>query len=176
MSGSKQRKYGMWATTVGLLAASLACGGSLEGDGTSDSEGFAAVSEGDGDSVSESNSSESDSAEEVELGQAEQAWWWNPSFNSSCHDPTGTDSVLAAIAVASAKELRRWQPLVDFKISNSMVVLTDTGKARCADRLCANTQALLDMQNTLAGSAEIRPGVKVSPSTLRDRLTKNYNK
>lgn len=174
MLGLKQSRYGMWATTAGLLAASVACGGSYDGDMTSDPDGFTVASDDelDGDDAADEAAAE---GEQVELGQLEQAWWW-PTFTSSCYDPTGTDSVLAAIAVATAKELRRWQPLLDFKISNNMVVLTDTGKARCADRTCFNTQALLDLQNTAASNVEIRPGVKVSPSTLRDRLTKNYNK
>jgi hypothetical protein len=112
---------------------------------------------------------------EAELGQAQQALWWYPTFTSSCSDPTGTDSVLAALAVSTAQELRRWQPTVDFKVSYYMLALSDTGKARCADGKCFNTQALLDLQRDSAANVQVRPGVKISPSLLRYRLTTNYN-
>jgi hypothetical protein len=110
----------------------------------------------------------------MDLGQTAQPWWsysWN---ESSCSDPTGTDSVLAALAVATAKELRRWQPEDDFKVYYGSLVLTSTGKARCADGKCWNTQALLDLQRDAARYVQVRPGVYVSPSTLRLRLTWNH--
>lgn len=170
MLGFISSKYGMWAVGVGLLASGLACSGGFEDELTSEEGNEAEISDED---VEVAEGAEAD--ENVELGQAQQAWWWSwrPSFSSSCSDSTGTDSVLAAIAVATAQELRRWQPLVDFKVSNSMLVLTDVGKARCADRTCFNTQALLDFQKD-GSNAQVRPGVRVSPSGLRSRLTKNW--
>ena len=150
-----------WLATLGFLAAGAGCSGA---------EGFDELAEGD--------LVEPDSEEALELGQVEQAWWsygslssW--SLSSSCSDPTGTDSVLAALAVATAQELRRWQPTIDFAVSYDMLVLSTTGKARCADGRCMNTQALLDMQKASTG-IQVRPGVKVSPSTLRYRLKWNY--
>lgn len=134
----------------------------------------------DGAEVLESSEALADDAELSamsggEIGQAEQAlWYWDPSFSSSCSDPTGTDSILAALAVSTARELRRWQPVLDFKVSYNMLALSDTGKARCADRVCANTQALLDLQRDAASVVQVRPGVRNSPSILRTRLTWNY--
>lgn len=110
-----------------------------------------------------------------EIGQTQQAWWsWSLDYNAiSCFDPTGTDSVLAALAVATASELRRWQPTLDFYVSGGSLQLTPTGKQRCADGECFNTQALLDMQKSYS-RIEVRPGVDVSPSLLRLRLTYNH--
>jgi hypothetical protein len=172
MLGLQNGKYGVWVASMGMLASSLACGGGFD-DTSSDAEGYATDSE---DGSMAAQSSEGAEGDDVELGQTQQALSWRPSFTSSCHDPTGTDSVLAAIAVATAKELRRWQPLVDFKVVNSMVVLTEIGKARCADGQCYNTQALLDLQKDAANKVEIRPGVRLSPKELRERLENNYNK
>lgn len=149
---------GRWLASLVVLASGVACSG---GDGF---EEFA-----------EDNVSSATDVQPFEMGQAEQAWWsygsW--SLESSCSDPTGTDSVLAALAVATAQELRRWQPTLDFQVSNNMLVLSTTGKARCPDGKCMNTQALLDMQKSYS-SIQVRPGVKVSPTTLKYRLTYNY--
>jgi hypothetical protein len=153
--------YGRWLATLGVLGSGLACSGA---------DGF--------DELAEDDVVESDSEAAIELGQAEQAWWTygglsSSYLSSSCSDPTGTDSVLAALAVATAQELRRWQPTIDFQISNDLLALTTTGKARCADGKCMNTQALLDMQKA-STSIQVRPGVKVSPSTLKTRLKWNF--
>lgn len=93
---------------------------------------------------------------------------------SSCFDITGTDPVLAALAVSTATELRRWQPTKDFAIWTGQLALTATGKARCADGKCFNTQALLDLQKDAASKAEIRPGVKANPLLIRTMLLLAY--
>ncbi len=161
MSNGTLGTYGRWLAASGMLASSLACSGAEDFDELA------------GDDVSGYLDEEA-----VELGQIEQAWWsygslssWN--LSSSCHDPTGTDSVLAALAVATAQELRRWQPTIDFQVSNDMLALTTTGKARCVDGRCMNTQAILDMQKA-STTIQVRPGVRVYPSTLRYRLKTNY--
>lgn len=108
-----------------------------------------------------------------ELGQSAQALWGLRYNEPSCYDPTGTDSVLAALAVATATELRRWAPTQDFYVSAGVLRLSSTGKKRCADGMCLNTQALLDMQRS-SSPIEIRPGVKVSPTVLKYRLAYNH--
>jgi hypothetical protein len=167
MVGFMASKYGMWVASVGVLVSAVACGGGFDDELTSGDDSYVS-----GDDAVDAV----DGSDGVELGQTQQALSWWPSFTSSCNDPTGTDSVLAAIAVSTAQELRRWQPTLDFKVSGSSLVLTDAGKARCADGKCFNTQALLDFQKDAAGSVQLRPGVRLSPSGLRDRLTKNWNK
>lgn len=153
---------------VGGLAAAVACGGPGH---AGDEE------EADGSEMFGSGSLAEPAA--AELGQATQELWGYGGYDtwrneSSCSDPTGTDSVLAALAVATAMELRRWQPVLDFQEVNGMLALTSRGKMRCADGRCFNTQALLDLQQSSASNVEIRPGVIVSPSTLRLRLTWNH--
>jgi hypothetical protein len=108
----------------------------------------------------------------------------------SCTNPDGTNSVMAALAVATAQELKRWQPSKDFVVfgatggtsgTNGMaenqpgpqqaIKLTPTGKARCADGKCAKVQALLDLQYDQANNKVKFPGgVVLSPSALRSRL------
>jgi hypothetical protein len=139
--------------SVGLLAASVP--GCYSGD-----------VDDDGDLYSE----------ELEIGQTEQALM-------SCSNPDGTNSVMAALAVATAQELKRWQPSLDFvgfnsnsKTENSTgndaaIKLTATGKAQCADGKCAKVQALLDMQYSQAAGLIKFPGnVVLVPGALRTRL------
>jgi len=101
----------------------------------------------------------------------------------NCANPDGTNSVMAALAVSTAQELKRWQPSKDFVVfktsgvsesqggQQDAVKLTPTGKARCSDGKCAKVQALLDMQYEPA-NGKIRMGnTLLSPSALRSRLT-----
>ncbi len=106
------------------------------------------------------------SAEGDALGQTEQA---------SCANPDGTNSVMAALAVATAKELGRWEPLTDFYVSNNELRLTSTGRSRCGDGMCRNTQALLDMQKPISeGQVKVSPTVTLSASALRSRLVAKF--
>lgn len=79
------------------------------------------------------------SEEMIELGTAHQ---------SLCANGDGVNSAMAALAVAAAKELGRWQPTTDFTQHSSpwSLILTSTGKNQCADKKCWNTQAILDLQ------------------------------
>jgi hypothetical protein len=97
----------------------------------------------------------------------------------NCANPEGTASTMAAIAVAAATELKRWQPTKDFAIgkqgSEDILVLTATGKARCSDGKCANTQALLDFQKNEANGNVLFPGnVSLNSGALRSRLVAKF--
>jgi hypothetical protein len=86
---------------------------------------------------------------------------------------------MAALAVSAATELGRWQPRRDFTIgkqgSEEVLVLTGEGKSRCADRVCANTQALLDFQKNEANGLITFPGnVTLNSSALRSRLVAKF--
>jgi hypothetical protein len=101
---------------------------------------------------------------------------------------------MAAIAVAAAQELKRWQPTKDFVMFNTSgqceacsgmqqaIKLTTgsdasgaKGKSRCADGKCAKLQALLDMQYEQANNKVYFQGsgttkTLLSPAALRSRL------
>jgi hypothetical protein len=113
--------------------------------------------------------------DEMELGQVEQGVM-------NCANPDGTNSVMAALAVATAQELKRWQPSKDFVVfgtsgqseasggAQQAIKLTPTGKGRCSDGKCAKVQALLDMQYDQANN-KIKIGSQtLSPGALRARL------
>ena len=125
---------------------------------------------------------ELDFADETELGQTEQSLM-------NCSNPDGTNSVMAALAVATAQELKRWQPSKDFMVFGATggmsgtngraenqagpqqaIKLTSTGKSRCSDGRCAKVQALLDLQYDQANNAVKIGNQTLNPGALRSRL------
>jgi hypothetical protein len=120
--------------------------------------------------------------DETEFGQVEQGVM-------NCANPDGTNSVMAALAVATAQELKRWQPSKDFQVfgatggtsgtngqcetcpgAQQAIKLTATGKSRCSDGKCAKVQALLDLQYDKA-NGKVRVGnTTLNPAALRSRL------
>ncbi|HWO13635.1 MAG TPA: carbohydrate-binding domain-containing protein [Polyangiaceae bacterium] len=97
----------------------------------------------------------------------------------SCANLEGTASTMAALVVSAAMELKRWQPTQDFaivKINNTETLqLTSTGKARCADGKCFNTQALLDFQKDEAnGKIRFPNNVTLNAPALRSRLVAKF--
>lgn len=163
------------------LAMALGLGAIVSGCAASDSVseddargGDEAVDEGtlaSGESVSAPGSD----AAALELGTSEQPLLLSLlfgssslfSFESSCSDPNGTNSVLAALAVSTATELRRWQPRTDFEEFFGVYRLTSTGKSQCADKTCWNTQAILDLQKAPSNRVQVRPGVMLDTFALR---------
>lgn len=100
----------------------------------------------------------------VELGQKQGAL---------CVDGDGSDAALAALAVATAMELGRWQSSKDFVIRDGALALSRTGRRQCADGECWNTRALLDLQ--YAGSGEVTFGDRpFEGRNYRRRLVKQY--
>src|SRR5690606_22374409 len=88
-------------------------------------------------------------------------------------------STMAALAVAAAMELKRWQPTKDFAIGRvdgqEGLVLTSTGRSRCADGVCFNTQALLDFQkNSADGQITFPNNVKLNSPALRSRMVAKF--
>jgi hypothetical protein len=174
-----------WFKVAGALSIAFAsvsvtaCGaGDLDSfDGSQDS-----AYEGD-----EALSMDESMDESVELGSLEQGIM-------SCTNPDGTNSAMAALAVAVAQELKRWQPTKDFVMFNTSgqseassgmqqaIKLTSgsdasgaKGKSRCADGKCAKVQALLDMQYEQANNKVYFQGsgstkTLLSPAALRSRL------
>jgi hypothetical protein len=96
-----------------------------------------------------------------------------------CTNLEGTASTMAALAVSAAMELGRWQPRKDFTIgrvnADEGLILTAEGKSRCADGVCANTQALLDFQkNEANGVVKFPGGVTLNSPALRSRLVAKF--
>jgi hypothetical protein len=110
---------------------------------------------------------DADTGDEVgELGQLEQGL---------CANGDGVNSAMAALAVATAKELRRWQPSKDFTIDSSYrLALSTTGKAQCADGKCWNTQAILDLQRATHNTVKFG-SVIFNADNFRSRLNSEYN-
>jgi hypothetical protein len=104
-----------------------------------------------------------------EIGEIEQ---------SMCSNSDGVNSVLAALAASAAKELKRWNPTVDFAAgtagSNWYTTLTPTGKARCAGGNCVNTQALLDLQKAPPNSVKFG-SIVLNSNNLVSQLTSKWN-
>ena len=127
--------------------------------------------------------------EDIELGTLEQRL-------QNCSNPDGTNSVMAAFAVAVGKELGRWQARTDFVVAQTdgwsenswgwqqtVKLQSGTGpdgkprgKSRCGDGQCKNVQALLDMQyeplrNKIRVQGETSTNTTlVDPGALRSRM------
>lgn len=88
-----------------------------------------------------------------------------------CQNREGVNAVLAGLAVAMGKELRRFQPMVDLQQNSSGVIeLSAAGKARCGSN-CKNTQAMLDMQKWEAHHKVVFPGgMKLDVGVLQSRM------
>jgi hypothetical protein len=129
--------------------------------------------------------------ESMELGTMEQSLL-------SCANPDGTNSAMAALAVAVAQELGRWQAKRDFvlvktngqsestpgfasalKLTSGSDAFGARGKSRCADGKCAKIQALLDMQyqptlNKVYFQGSGTTKVLLNPDALMSRLAAKF--
>jgi hypothetical protein len=110
-----------------------------------------------------------DFEDELELASSEQAL-------SSCGGDD-SDSIAAALGVAVANELHRWDALSDFEVVNGQLVLSPSGEINCEGWRnedpggCENIRALLALQSD--ASAVISNHI---PSTLRSKLTTWYGR
>jgi hypothetical protein len=111
--------------------------------------------------------------DEVLLGKSQQAL---------CQNGGGVNGVLAALAVASANEMRRWLPTRDFQWNSAtgMLELSKYALPRCRDNAatlgCPNTQALLDMQKPAASGNVTFPGnVRLDSAVLRQTLKRYWD-
>ena len=170
-----------WPRVAGIVSVAVAAA-ALMGCG---SEGLNDSSEG---AVSEDVGSEVlASMDESDYGTTEDALM-------SCTNPDGTNSVMAAFAVAVAQELGRWNASKDFirnntsgqsesspgqqqaiKLASGSDANGPIGKSRCADGRCARVQALLDMQYDQANNKVYIQGsgstkTLLNPAALRSRM------
>jgi len=75
----------------------------------------------------------------------------------------------ASLAVAVANELGRWNVVADFEVKSAKLELSATGELRCGSAGCANTRAILRLQDD---ASSIVPNH--SPSLFRGKLTSWY--
>ena len=107
-------------------------------------------------------------SEDIEFGQGGEAL---------CANGDGVNSAMAALAVAAAKELGRWNPTVDFAPGTGApwhTTLTATGKNLCADKKCWNTQAILDLQKAPPNSVKFG-NIVLNSNNLISTLTARWN-
>jgi hypothetical protein len=124
-----------------------------------------------------------DQGDSMSLGTAEQGVM-------SCANPDGANSTMAALAVAVAQDLGRWQAAKDFvivsipggviqpeaiKLASGSDPSGPKGTSRCADGKCARVQSLLDFQYDqiknkvyIQGSGSTK--VLVDPIAVRSRM------
>jgi hypothetical protein len=172
-----------WFRLAGIVSVGLAAG-ALVACSTGDIDEGQAVSGSELESVAPDNENASI---EDDYGEAAQALM-------SCSNPDGTNSVMAAFAVAVAQELGRWNASKDFvmnstsgrsesspgaqqaiKLASGSDANGPIGKSRCSDGRCARVQALLDMQYDQANNQIYIQGsgstkVLLSPAALRSRM------
>jgi hypothetical protein len=114
---------------------------------------------------------EAPTEEEMNLGTAEEA---------SCTNPEGTNAMIAALAVAIGRELKRWQITTDFRLVagpnwQTFMELTPTGLAQCTNG-CANVKALLFFQDARYDGQVVFPGgIRLSSYSYASRLVAGYN-
>jgi hypothetical protein len=152
---NQQHLRTIWSL-IGAASLALGCGGEDPSGG-----------------LEASGAGEDAEAEALLLGTSEQAL---------CQNDGGVNGVLAAIAVASANEMRRWLPTRDFQWNSStgMLELSKYALPRCRDIAatvgCPNTKALLDMQSASANGKVVFPdGVKLNSTLLRQTLKKFWD-
>jgi hypothetical protein len=105
------------------------------------------------------------SAEEVASGE-----------DAVCANESGTNAAMASLAVATAMELKRWEPRTDFKINTSTyrLELTPAGKSRCGSN-CKNVETILAWQDPIyAGKIKFPGGATLEPSVFKDRLNSRF--
>jgi len=94
-------------------------------------------------------------------------------MDDDCVTNSGIDSTKAALAVAMASELGRWEPHVDLTIADDFVQLSGEGLSRCeAD--CPNTTAILGLQEP--GIAEVVEQNLFDPISFREELKVSFDR
>jgi hypothetical protein len=94
-----------------------------------------------------------------------------------CSNADGVNSVMAALAVATAREIRRWLPTHDFQwnTTTGKLELSYYGNGRISNKDTSNVMALLAMQDAPAHSVEMPGGIWLDPAALKAALKANWN-
>ncbi|MES1179437.1 MAG: hypothetical protein ABUL62_34290 [Myxococcales bacterium] len=94
-----------------------------------------------------------------------------------CSNDNGVNSVMAALAVATGREIRRWLPNHDFQWNarTGRLELTYFGNGRISNKDTSNVKALLAMQDAPPHSVQMPGGVWLDPAALRAALKANWD-
>jgi hypothetical protein len=94
-----------------------------------------------------------------------------------CSNADGVNSVMAALAVATGREIGRWLPTHDFQwnTTTGKLELSYYGNGRISNKDTSNVKALLAMQDAPAHSVQMPGGVWLDPVALRAALKANWN-
>jgi hypothetical protein len=95
-----------------------------------------------------------------------------------CENPEGTNAAIAALAVAMAQELHRWEILSDFYVYRgpnyqSMLGLTQAGLNACGGN-CPITKEILAYQDSRMDQKIVFNGTKLSSWSFASRLVTGY--
>lgn len=93
---------------------------------------------------------------------------------ANCSSNSGINPTKAALAVAMANELGRWDPVADLTVTwDWKVILSSTGEGRCRNG-CANTKAILGLQD-VSTTQVINQNV-FNPTSFREDLIASFSR
>lgn len=103
-----------------------------------------------------------------------KAWNMESNAYATCNNNAGLNPTKAALAVAMAMELGRWDPLTDLRVgANNMTELTGAGQARCQNG-CGNLVALLGQQQS--GLTNFMDQNVFNPTSYRSDLGASFGR
>jgi hypothetical protein len=93
-----------------------------------------------------------------------------------CSNDNGVNSVMAALALATGREVRRWLPTHDFQWNSTTgkLELGYYGNGRISNKDTSNVKAILALQDAPAHSVEMPGGIWLDPVALRAALKANW--
>lgn len=159
----KMKFVGLSLVVLGVSAAAVGCT-----DAPMTSEEMADLESADNATLSDDGADMGSMSAEEEIASAAQPL---------CSNGDGVNSAMAALAVAAAKELKRWNPTTDFAPGRAApwyTTLTATGKARCPGGNCWNTQAILDLQKAAPNAVKFG-SVVFNANNFVSTLTARWN-
>jgi len=101
-------------------------------------------------------------------------------ISSGCNTSSGILPTMASLGVASAMELKRWEPLTDFTRATVnglyQLTLSSAGLSRCAamGNSCQNIKGLLGLQDTSV--SQVINQNRFNPSSYRQELLSAYDR
>jgi len=99
----------------------------------------------------------------------------------ACSNPDGTNGMIAALAVAMATDMHRWNALTDLYefrgFQNQLMLgITAAGKAACGPGACATVANILAFQDSRLDQKAVIAGTKLSSWAFASRLTAGWDK